>query len=345
MDDHIPRRRPQRLFQTAAVAARILTGSVAVGAVWTVLIGHAEARTEPFEGVGSAPLRQGTAARKEALRRARDAALRAAIESLVQATDPAAKARVLERMDGWTGAYRILEEREVGQDVEVRVEVEVDLARLRKQLSTDVQRKARGFRFGGARIDASSGGCGGLDEARVEAMLGHDGVLAGERTTAHAPTLALDIRCEPGGAIPFTFVHAGKFNVTATVDGTAAESVHAFGYADDPGAAIAAAVDDGLSQLSERLSARARGGVMVRIESPWPSSRVRQLQTRIEQALVGVEHADLDGIEPGGVVRLHLDTDLDAAVLEPRLRTLDLTGFQLHGIRVDSAHALTVRLD
>lgn len=323
------------------LGARIALGIVAACAASTLLAGQAEARTEPFEGLGEAPRVSGASARRQALQRARDAALDTALEQLEISVDPAARDAVLARADGWTGAYRILDEQDDGETVRVKVEVDVDLARLRKALTPRVGPRAKGFRLGPVDV---AGGCreGGVDDRRVTEHLRREGLIV---AGSGAVTLTLGVTCEDAGAVPFTFLSAARFSARAEVEGMSAPlEISAFGYGDDVERARADAAARGLSALAARLAERARGGVVLHVAGGWPSSRVRHLETRIEQAMVGVAGVTLDGIDADGSVRIHLDTDLRATTVEPRLRTLELEGFQVGAIRVDSEHALFVQL-
>ncbi len=107
----------------------------------------------PIEASASVPAQEGAAdrARDQAIAGARKAALEQAIAALDVARDEAAVKDVLARPEAWTAAYRVLEVSARDGQIEVRIEVEIDIPRLRKRVATPAaggSRGAQGVNFG-----------------------------------------------------------------------------------------------------------------------------------------------------------------------------------------------------
>jgi hypothetical protein len=96
--------------------------------------------------------------------------------------------------------------------------------------------------------------------------------------------------------------------------------------------------------LAEDLVPRARGGVELRIEKAWPAARVRRVERALKEAVLGVTKVELVALEADGAVRLHVQGNVDPQQLMRGLQAVELPGFTLTGFRVDSPHALTVRI-
>jgi hypothetical protein len=100
-----------------------LTGSTLTS---TAVAAPIEARAQVTADVGAADR-----ARDQAIAAARKAALEQAISSLDVTRDEAAVKDVLARPEAWTAAYRVLEVSARDGSIEVRIEVDVDIPRLR----------------------------------------------------------------------------------------------------------------------------------------------------------------------------------------------------------------------
>lgn len=316
--------------------------TLAVGGLSSALAtSPAHAAGIPYEGVGHAPAvaREGVAPRRAALLRAREAALVEALGAIDVPVDEAARKAVLGQVEVWTGAYRVIAEDNDGATITVKVEVEVDLARLRKRVAkADAAKTAAGFRLG--RVE-SSGACSGLDPARVESTLDGFGLLA---DSASAQSLRVSVSCQALGAVPFTHAFASRVEVVAR--GARGELARARrpGFAAAAGAATEVALEDALSALAEDLIPRSQGGVELRIEKAWPAARVRRLERALREAVLGVTGVELVALESDGAVRLHVRGNVDPQQLARGLQAVELPGFTLSGFRVDSPHALTVRI-
>jgi hypothetical protein len=324
-----PRR---RLAVLASLAASV--GS----ALWAP---SAAAAGVPYEGVGHAPVASegGVTPRRAALLRAREAALVEALGSLSVPVDEGARKAVLGQVELWTGAYRVMEENSDGATITIKVEVEVDLGRLRKRVAkVDAARRAAGFSLG--RVDAT-GSCAGLEPSRVRATLDGFGLLS---DSPKAEALKIAVTCRALGAVPFTHAHASRVEVVARGPRGELARAQRPGFAAAPEAATEIALEDALSALADDLAPRARGGVELRIEKAWPAARVRHLERALKEAVLGVDAVELVALEPDGAVRLHVQGNVDPEQLARGLQGLELVGFTLSGFRVDSPHALTVRI-
>ncbi len=92
----------------------------------------------PVEGVAAVALDPDASARdrERAIAAARKAALEQAIAGIADVeVDPTALQQVLAQSDSWTAAYRILEVGEQGGQLQAKVEVDIDVPRLRKRLA------------------------------------------------------------------------------------------------------------------------------------------------------------------------------------------------------------------
>lgn len=306
------------------------------------LTGDASAAVAPFEGVGQAPATEskGPPPRRQALLRAREAALLEALGNVDVAVDAGARTAVVGQYEAWTGAYRIVEEKNDGATITVKLEVEIDLARLRKRVAKrDASSSKVGFALGPV---SGKGACSGLDRTRVEGTLAGFGLLS---DAPGAEGLELAVDCKKLGPVPFT--HLVSARVEAVARGTRGELARVVvpGFSLDETSAADLALEDALNRIAERLVPRAQGGVELRVEQPWPAARVRQLERSMKQAVLGVEGVELVGLGPDGSVRLHVRGNVDPEGLAAGLRRVELPGFTLGGFRVDSPHALTVRID
>ncbi len=324
------RTRSRRLFSAAVSLAAWLAVSVA-----------AHGAAVPYEGMGQAPATAAgkTPARRAALMRAREAALSEALGTIRVPMDETARKDVLSRVETWTGAYRILDEANDGATITVKVEVEIDLARLRKRVAAVKAGPAqRGFRVGEVR---GSGACKAIDTARVIRTLEAFGLASDD---ASARPLGIFVDCRELGPVPFTHAHASRAEVRARDAGGELAFVSSPGFAADAHGATEVAIDDALARLAEDLTPRAKGGVSLRVEKAWPAARVRRIERALREAVLGVTGVELVGLEADGTARLHVQGNVDPAGLAEGLRAVELPGFALTGFRVDSPHALSVRI-
>lgn len=295
----------------------------------------------PFGGMGEAPQAGDgkVPGRRQALLRARHAALEGALGTILVPIDDEARKAVLSQVEAWTGAYRIVEEKTDGATVTVKVEVELDIGRLRKRVAKqDAAQIQTGFRL---TTVEGKGACKSLDEARVSDVLAGAGVLG---STKAAEPLALEVNCRELGKVPYTHAFAARTDVLARGSSGQLARVSAAGFGSAPDQAVEVALQDAITQTAEQLVPRARGGVVLRVEQPWPASRVRQLERGLRESVLGVTRVELVGVDGDGAVRLHIGGKLAPQQLAERLEALELPGFALAGFTVDSPHALTVRM-
>jgi hypothetical protein len=320
-----------------ALTGWTLTTSTAVAA-------PIEARAEAAADVGAADRARDRAAAEKslfdrAIAAARKAALEQAIAGLDVARDEAAVKDVLARPEAWTAAYRVLEVITHDGRIEVRIEVEVDIPRLRKRVAASgPNRGPHGFRFG----KLATSGCPAIDEAALREPLRAYGIIS----DGGAATLSLAITCTDRGAVTHTHVRAAAVEIVATSQGAIELEVRfaTQGFAEEIGAATQIALDRGVAELADELAVVARGDLEVRVEKPWPAVRVGVLERTLRESVIGVDSVELAGIAPDGSALLRVGGRLDAKQLGAAIGGLTFSGFQLVGLRVDGAHALVVRM-
>lgn len=305
------------------------------------------ASAAPIEADGRAAHTSGETdgARDRAIAAARRSALDrviASIEGELQ-VDPTAVAKVLERADAWTAGYRVLEVREQAGELAVTIEAEIDIPRLRKRIAAkDESSSTRtdGFVWGGVESD----GCSALDEAGLAEPLRAYGVVSDAQDGP--TTLTLTVRCVDQGAVSHTHVQAAFVEIAAETRGDVAleRTVSGRGFAETAADAQALALDRALGELGDQLAVEARGDLELRVERPWPAARVGVLETTLRQAVLGVDAAELAGIAPDGTAILRISGSIDVTGLGQQLQGLSFPGFGLVGLRVDTAHALRVRM-
>jgi hypothetical protein len=317
-----------------APAGRIRAGAAATGLAALALARPAIA--DPFVGTGQAPAADGAAGgHREALARARTAALVDAVDATGAAPDAPGRAAVLAQGEAWTGAYRILQETHDGATVTVRVEVDIDVARLRKRIAGP---GASATASGWVWSLVGSGACPSAPAAVVERALGRS-----EAAGTGRRALALEMECHALGPVPFTHVHGARVELVARTGGADRARASGIGFGSEPVAAIEVAVEDVSTRLARALGA-GPDAVELRLEHPWPAGRVRHVEAALREAVLGVDSVALVGIDPDGTVRLEVRGNTDAAALAAALRSVSLPGFALSGFRVDSPHVVTVRI-
>lgn len=316
----------------------VLALAVGISAIPTM------AAAAPIEASAGVPTQEGAAdrARDQAIAAARKAALEQAIAGLDVARDEAAVKDVLARPEAWTAAYRVLEVSAKAGQIEVRIEVEIDIPRLRKRVAAKTPGGSRagtnGFAFG--KVAAS--GCAALDEAALREPLRAYGIIS----DTGAATLSLSITCTDRGAVTHTHMRAAAVEIVATSKGAVELEVRsdAQGFAEQLEAATQIALDRGIAELADELAVAARGDLELRVEQPWPAARVSVLERTLRESVIGVDVVELSGIAADGSVRLRVGGRLDAKQLAAAIGGLTFPGFELVGLRVDGAHSLRVRM-
>ncbi|MFV8753011.1 hypothetical protein ACNOYE_20890 [Nannocystaceae bacterium ST9] len=322
-----------------ARAARI----VAVPLIAALILAPAIAGAAPVEGLGTSKVDPEAAARSRdrAVTAARKAALEQAIAGITDVSvDPDAVAQVLDRAETWTAAYRILEVAEQDGAMQARVEVDIDVPRLRKRIAVrDATTRPKGFAWGGV----SASGCGEVEDARLEDPLRAYGIVADQSKT----TLTLALTCSDRGAVSHTHVRAAEVTISAKLAGELelSRTVEARAFSEDGDEAIASAIDRALGELAEQLAVHARGDLELRVEQPWPAARVRRLELTLRESVMGVDSAELAGIMADGAAVLRVQGKIDVNTLGQRMQTLAFPDFRLVGLRIDATHALRARME
>lgn len=297
----------------------------------------------PIEAAGSASADSGEAdrAREKAIAAARKAALEQAIASVDTPVDPDAVTQVLARADAWTAGYRVLEVRTGEAGVEVRIEAEIDLPRLRKRVAK-LEPSARSPRSG-FRLDTTGAkGCSGFDDAAITAPLRAYGIVSADGTSS----LAVSVTCSDRGAVSHTHVRAAEVELVAQTQGEIATEVRVSsqGFAEDLDQANRVALDRAVAELADSLSVAARGDLELTVERPWPAARITALSMAMRDAVLGVDAVELAGIAADGSVILRVGGSLDAHTLARSLQAASFPGFALVGFRVHGAHALRAQI-
>lgn len=318
--------------------------------------GASEAAAAPVRGTGEAKASETQSPslakeRARALRRARRAALEAALRQLPGPTDAAARKAVLDAADGWTGAYRVLSEQSDGGDVVLEIEVEIDLVRLQKRVA-----KREGGGGGPSWALGAVGSAEGCGEAAaiaelVRTELSAQGAVTLEgtgpegkgKTKGKAAALDVALDCQALGGVEHTYLHAVRVRATATADGRTVAEATTPAFATTPAEALTAGVQGALSDVAAKLALHESGHVRVRVQSPLPAIRIRRLETAMRNSVLGVDEVEVGAIEKG-VVELQVRGELSAKALSRALGQLSLPGFSVTIVRVEAPDVLTLRL-
>lgn len=321
----------RRYFIGLAVAALGLIASTANAAA---VRGSGAAKASEWKQAPSS-----TTLRSRAIRRARLAALQAAIDGLEGRVDKDAKKSVQRDGTRWTGAYRIVSEQVDPEGIRVELEVEIDVARLAKFVAPPAAPSPAKVRFHLGELTAGRG-------CTVEAeQVGEDLARLGVAQTpigTSAP-VAVAIECQPLGPVPNTLLQAVRIRVEAKAEGRVLlkSDEAAFGVDEQ------SARERGAGAVADALAAELMGdggGVVVRVESPHPASRVRRLQRALADRVSGVRKAKLVGIDPDGSVRIELVGNASAQDIARRLGALSLPDFDVTVVGVHDARSLSIRL-
>lgn len=311
----------------------------------TLALATSTAQAAGVRGSGAAKVSEwkqtpsSTRLRSRAIRRARLAALQAAIDGLEGRVDKDAKKSVQRDGTRWTGAYRIVSEQVDPEGVRVELEVDIDVARLAKFVAPPVAPSPAKTQFHLAELSAGRG-CTVESEqvGRDLARLGVASAPVGKSTP-----VAVSLECDALGPVPNTLLQAVRVRVEAKASGRVLLKSDEAAFGVDEQSARergAGAVADALA--AELLSDP--GGVVVRVESPHPASRVRRLQRALADRVSGVREAKLVGIDPDGSVRIELVSKSSAQDIARRLEALSLPDFRVTIVGVHDARALSVRL-
>ncbi len=277
-------------------------------------------------------------ARTRAIRRARVAALQAALAGLEGTVDDDAKRVALKAGERWTGAYRIVSEHVDAEGVRVELDVDIDLARLAKFVAPTALPTPATARYHVAAIDAGRG-CD-VEAAQLEDDLARVGVPRSKVGRSEGVTIHL--ACEALGPVPNTLLRAVRIRAEAKLDRTTlvAPTAAAFGVDDDSARAR------GAVEVADALASALVGidpAVELRIEAPHPAARVRRLERAMIDSIRGVRGASVGAIDSDGAVRLRITGTASPDAIARGLKALSLPDFSITIVGVD-AHALTIRL-
>ncbi|MBZ5711315.1 hypothetical protein [Nannocystis pusilla] len=314
--------------------------------VLAVVLGGAPAWAAPFGGTGHAPISEkvdALKARGQALERARRAALEAALEQVGPA-DAVQRKKILDEAAVWTRAYRVLQQGDDGATASAVVSVDIDTGRLSKALAVPAAPAAK---EGPALVAARGEGCAegaaeSLAQRWIKAGLLRDG-RGGTISAAAARTL--ELRCRELGAVSYprgVVVEAAVVLRGEGRDGTA--SATAVGFAADPAAAAAAALESASNQVSANMSVQTGGGLRLRLTTPWPAARVRRVERAIAESVIGAQAVRVAAIGGDGSVILRIDGPLSAAELQERLGSVQVPGATLVALEVEAPDVVHARL-
>ncbi|MEM6291367.1 MAG: hypothetical protein AAGA54_08890 [Myxococcota bacterium] len=304
----------------------------------------AQASAAGVRAAGSAKLSEwkkgatASKARTRAIRRARVAALQAALDDLSGPFDDEARRAVLKAGERWTGAYRIVSEHVDADGVRVELEVDIDVARLAKFVAPSALPTPATARYHVSAIEAGED-CG-IEAAQLDEDLARVGVP--RSPVGRSEGVTIQLACEALGPVPNTLLRAVRVRAEATLGRKTlvAPSVAAFGIDDDSARARGAA------ELADTLASalgRRDAAVEIRVEAPHPAARVRRLERAMVDSVRGVRAASVGGIDPDGAVRLRVKGNASPDAIARGLEALSLPDFSITIVGVD-AHALTIRL-
>lgn len=303
------------------------------------------AHAAPYTGSGQAAIAEGgdrIAPRREALKRARKAALGAALAEL-QGVDPGDRTRVLASSVAWTSAYRILKQSDDGATATVEVEVEIDLPRIEKLLR-GAEESADGVklpRLGELRGD----GCGDEVVAGVREQLLARGLVS---VAQEAPTiLNLRLRCEALGEVYQARAHGVRVTLEAEQSGAVPFKSTALAFAEDTSAAEFEALRRALVGLAKALHRSRDASISLEIAAPWPAAWVRRVQHVLGSSVVGVRSVSLGGITAAGAVILRVEggEGLVAEDLARRVGTLQIPDVPLRILEVKGPRRISATFD
>lgn len=312
----------------------LLAGVIAAG-----LAGR-DAAAEPFVGQGSAErsAKEPAAARTKAIARARKAALQAALATLTK-TDKAARTQLLRTSDAWTGAYRVLAERDGPDTISVEVEVDIDLARLTKRVTVAAPSELVPlFSIGRATVADSCGVAGDVRARINDELIALGGIGSGGQP------LELTVRCTAMGAVTNTTQFAARVELVGTAGGRTQALGDATAFAVDPQAAMAAAIGQAAGELGTKLARHRRGQVLLRVRGAQPAVRLVRFERALVQSVVGVISVELGGVDGTKTVLLRVRGPADAQALARALESMHAPGVHVGPAAVEGADDVAIAL-
>ena len=316
-----------------------------------ILAWPALADAAPVIGVGEAKGSEwkkppaATVVRKRALRRARTKAIANALDGL-SGVDKAARKEVMGSHSSWTSAYRIVRETRTGDAIRIEIEVDVDLPRLAKRVSSSGAASSGArprFALGSVKPSAS-GDCG--DPQVLQQRVAEELAAVGAVATPPEPgtaTVDLLVSCDRLGAVRYTHMHSARVEITATTDAHAVATISRDAFGEDDDAAVEAGLTQALFSVGARLAEHQRGRVTVQVQATGPGDRVRRLERAIRDSVMGVRDVEVSGLSPG-TIALSLTTDLTVETLAKRLSALRLPDFSVAILATEEPDVVTIAL-
>ncbi len=325
---------------TTSAARRGRFAGWLTAATLLVMLAAPSVHAAPVEGKGTATIddKSGiSGARKRALGDARRAALDAALGGIAGPVDKAAKKAVRKRSEAWTGAYRILEQRDDGKTMTVRVEVDIDTVRLAKRVAP-AKAKVTASQYKLGKVDVAPE-CAPVDATWV----GEELVALGAVDDKGSVDVDVDVTCRARGAVRYTHMDAATVKIVARSKAGVVTTRELTGFGADATAAAQSGVQLSVEKVGRELQARRQGHITVRIEDPLPAANVRRLEQAMLNSVAGVDDVVLSAIEPAVVV-LSVDATMNAKQLGRQLEALRLPGFSVTIASLTNPDVLTIRL-
>lgn len=314
---------------------------------WIVAIALAAwssiANAQPFRGTGEAKAdgkSESTAAtlRTRALDRARKSALEAALGELGK-IDKATRKAVLGKPAAWTGSYRVIAENATTDAVALEIEVEIDLERLRKRAAGAPPSTGTTPRYTLGDIEL---GAGCDPDVAVRARV-EDEVMVSGAVGKSGARLDVTITCKALGAVPHTFEHGARVEVTGKSQGRTVSQARADGFARSPEDAIVAAVGDATLEVASTLARQPSGRVMVRVVGVRPAIKLRRFERALSQSVAGVTRVELTRVDgKSAIVTVYGPSD--ASALAAAISTLSSPGATPTVAAVEGPDVLAVEL-
>jgi hypothetical protein len=213
----------------------------------------------------------------------------------------------------WTGAYRVASVDRTPTQVLARIEVDVDIPRLKKVLaSSPVSGEHATFVWGGV----SMSGCSAVTTpTQVYATLVEAGVVGRAGSAENSPiegergrSLTVSLSCSDTGDVAFTYLRGGKARFVATVDDVQVAQAVGVGLGASVTEAAAMAVREGLDELQMALARQGAAGIRLTLKGFWRSSDVEGMARRIRDAVRGAQSVRVFEINADGEVVLGVET-------------------------------------
>lgn len=316
------------------VVSRVLGVAGVVG----LLTASGTALGAPFEGAGTGERVAGAAvSRTSAFEEARKAALEQAIEQAAAEVSVQAEQLQQARADwaNWTGAYRVASVDYTATQVLARLEVDVDVARLKKFLAVTPGVGTDGtLRWGGV----SMSGCGSVTTpTEIHRLLAASGLVREvHEEDREGRALKLVVACSDTGDVAFTYLRGAKVRVMATVDEVALPQAVGVGLGATRVEATTMAIQEGLERLKLTLNDRPAGFVRLVLRGDWQAEQSEAFARRIRDAVRGVAGVRVLEFTPSGSVVWAVETAAPARAVLDAMRELEYVRSRSMKLQVNS---------